>query len=200
MTTAILQPQPPDHDQRLAHNVAGHLRVALHAFGEDDGHFHYLEALPPELVRRFNLEAVTVRADGIEVNGLERPPPDNGWSEHRSQRVSPGRQMRFPTITSWRGNPASNPTARRPAWGSATIHTAVSRRRNLFPARTICGDGKSFRVSINDEAVMASRAVGVVRRGRSLARKYLESIGKTVLSLSVLEPGRQRAAHWSKIA
>ena len=45
--------------------------MTLHALGENDRDFHDLETLSPELVGQFNLEAVTVRADGLEVNGFE---------------------------------------------------------------------------------------------------------------------------------
>ena len=64
----------PDADEGFADNVAGHFGTALHAFGEDDGDFDDVESLPPDFVRHFDLEAVAVGADLVEVDGFEGAP------------------------------------------------------------------------------------------------------------------------------
>src|ERR1039458_8313519 len=46
--------------------------MAFDALGENDRHLDDFESLPPKPVRHFNLNAVTFRENGIEIDGLKR--------------------------------------------------------------------------------------------------------------------------------
>src|SRR5439155_8096280 len=75
-TQAILQPQAPDHDECLAHDLARNLRSALKTLREDDRHFDDPHALPPEFVGQFNLKTVAVGADVMKIDRLECGTPE----------------------------------------------------------------------------------------------------------------------------
>src|SRR5208282_4719389 len=57
---AVLQPQPPDHPERLIDDVARQFGTAFDALGKGDGHLDDPETRAPEAVGHFDLEAVTV--------------------------------------------------------------------------------------------------------------------------------------------
>src|SRR6184192_2323468 len=67
----VLQPEPPDHEEGLAHDFPGHLGAALKPVGENDRHFDNLHSLAPELMGHFNLKTVPVGTHIVKVDGLE---------------------------------------------------------------------------------------------------------------------------------
>lgn len=69
-----MEPEAPDHEEGFVNDFSGHLGAALEAVGEDDGDFGDAKALTPEFVGHFDLEAVAIGPDGIEVEALERGP------------------------------------------------------------------------------------------------------------------------------
>jgi len=64
---AVLEPEPPDHEEGLTDDAAGHLGGALETVGEDDRHFGDAEPLAPDLVGQLDLEAVAIGTNGLEV-------------------------------------------------------------------------------------------------------------------------------------
>lgn len=68
---AVLEPEPPNHNQGLAHDVTGHLGMAFHTLGEDDGDLNDFVPVAPKPVGHFNLEAIAIRADIIQFDGLQ---------------------------------------------------------------------------------------------------------------------------------
>ena len=66
-----LEEEADDHEDGFADDVAGHLGFAVQAFGEDDGDFHDLHALPPDFMGHLDLKAVTIGMHGFQVNGFE---------------------------------------------------------------------------------------------------------------------------------
>src|SRR6185369_7854678 len=73
---SVLKPEFPDHAQRLAHNTLVHLGVSLKTVGENNRHLDDLHPLTPDLVRHFDLEAVAVRLDLIELDRVQRAPAE----------------------------------------------------------------------------------------------------------------------------
>src|ERR1041385_7403222 len=79
----ILKQQSYNHEQSLPPNVPGHFGMALKSIRKHDWHFGGLPALPPELVRHFDLETVAIGAHFLELDGFEGPAAEafvaTGW-------------------------------------------------------------------------------------------------------------------------
>ena len=69
----VLEPKPPNHDERLANDVAGHFRMALEAVGENNWDLDDFQALPPKAMSHLDLKA-------IRLNALHR----GGWLQARA--------------------------------------------------------------------------------------------------------------------
>src|SRR6187549_3746100 len=55
-----LQPQPPDHPDRLAHDPLAHLAGALDPVSEHDRQLDQAEALPPRAEAHLDLEGIAI--------------------------------------------------------------------------------------------------------------------------------------------
>lgn len=73
---AVLGPQAPDHKQGFLDDAAGHFGGALVAVGKDDGDLGDPEASAPDFMGHFDLEAVAVGADPLEVEAFEGGPAE----------------------------------------------------------------------------------------------------------------------------
>jgi len=67
----ILSPESPHHQESLLNDLPGHFRAALKTVRENDGHFRDMQSLPPDLMRHFDLKAVSIRTHILQVQRLE---------------------------------------------------------------------------------------------------------------------------------
>src|SRR5450432_2733908 len=90
--------QSPDHPDRLEDDPAGHLALSLSTVVEDDRNLDDPEVLSPGEIAHLDLEAVTVRFHGVEIDRLQHGPakalePTGGIVEWQTS-YPPGVQIR----------------------------------------------------------------------------------------------------------